>query len=104
MKIVKHGCVSIEPHRVSISGWIVEPEPSDPRGAAAEQLLAEIAAKWAMNQLLIEILKAQKARDESNEKLRKAGERAVCALRRQVESKSTEPADGEDKPESLVGS
>jgi hypothetical protein len=52
MKIVKYGKVILEQGTVPrIEGWLMMPEIEDPPDASPEQLVAAVAAEWALKHL-----------------------------------------------------
>jgi hypothetical protein len=51
MKIAKHGVVILTDHGVKVEGWLVTPEPDDPKDATQEQMLLEVVIPWAQKKL-----------------------------------------------------
>jgi hypothetical protein len=58
MKIIKYGTVTISEGSITIDGWLVTPEDSDPPEATSEQLMLALVIDWARKKFDAESNKA----------------------------------------------
>ena len=76
MKIIQYGAVIITKKDISVEGWLLEPEESDPVDATPEQMVLEVVIPWAqkrMNEAIMKNLRHNQALAQSNEALKSAG-------------------------------
>lgn len=55
MRIITHGVVIISDEKISVEGWNVQREPSDPPQAKTEELLLAVVVEWALAKLQTEV-------------------------------------------------
>ena len=66
MKIVRHGVVIITDKRITVEGWLMQPEASDPKDATPEQMTLKVAVEWAMAKLFTECQKVAITKAKAN--------------------------------------
>jgi len=59
MKAIRTGNVIVTPDIIRVEGWEVAREPSDNPNVESEQLLVELAVKWALDRLQAEVDRAK---------------------------------------------